>query len=190
MIERLLGRLAGALRRRRIPYMVIGGQAVLYYGSPRLTQDVDVTLGVDTDAYPAVNLLCREVGLKALVKRPKDFVQRTHVLPTSDLRSWLRVDFIFSNTSYERLAIRRSRQARVGHTTVRFVSLEDLIIHKLVAGRPIDVEDARVVMLKSRGRVDKSYVRHWLKQFEALEDVGTKPLAEFERLCQMNRGTL
>jgi hypothetical protein len=29
--------------------MVTGGQAVLLYGEPRLTKDIDVTLGVDTD---------------------------------------------------------------------------------------------------------------------------------------------
>lgn len=46
MFERLLERLAGSLDRHKIPYMVIGGQAVLVYGEPRLTRDIDVTVGV------------------------------------------------------------------------------------------------------------------------------------------------
>ena len=54
MIERLLKRLAETLEEAQIPYMIIGGQAVLFYGFPRLTQDVDVTLGVDIDAYAKV----------------------------------------------------------------------------------------------------------------------------------------
>ncbi|GAH87084.1 unnamed protein product, partial [marine sediment metagenome] len=29
--------------------MIIGGQAVLLYGEPRLTRDIDVTLGDDID---------------------------------------------------------------------------------------------------------------------------------------------
>ena len=29
--------------------MLIGGQAVLLYGEPRLTRDIDITLGVDVD---------------------------------------------------------------------------------------------------------------------------------------------
>jgi hypothetical protein len=49
MFEELLARLASHLSRHNLPYMVTGGQAVLLYGEPRLTKDIDVTLGVDTD---------------------------------------------------------------------------------------------------------------------------------------------
>ncbi|MDI3467220.1 MAG: hypothetical protein OJF50_006041 [Nitrospira sp.] len=47
MFTRLLERLATALDLAKIPYMIIGGQAVLLYGEPRLTRDIDVTLGID-----------------------------------------------------------------------------------------------------------------------------------------------
>ena len=46
MIENLLGRIGSALKAARIPYMVIGGQAVLLYGEPRMTRDIDVSLGI------------------------------------------------------------------------------------------------------------------------------------------------
>ncbi len=44
--ERLIGGVGGALSHRDIPFMLIGGQAVLLHGGPRLTQDIDITLGV------------------------------------------------------------------------------------------------------------------------------------------------
>ena len=182
MIEGLLARLAKALGARRIPYMLIGGQAVLFHGHPRLTQDVDVTLGVDTDAVAAILAVCRRAGLRPLVKRPQTFVRETHVLPAHDARSGLRVDLIFSNTPYERQAMRRVRRARVGQVTVPFASLEDVIVHKLVAGRPVDVEDARVLMVKHRGRMDARYIRHWLKQFASLGTLPHDPLASFDHL--------
>ena len=47
MFEKLLERIAQGLTNGGIPYMVIGGQAVLLYGEPRLTKDIDVTLGAD-----------------------------------------------------------------------------------------------------------------------------------------------
>ena len=47
MFERLLSRLAAALDSAKIPYMIIGGQAVLLYGEPRLTKDIDITLGIN-----------------------------------------------------------------------------------------------------------------------------------------------
>lgn len=38
--------------------MVIGGQAILLYGEPRLTRDIDITLGINVDelkSYSSVN---------------------------------------------------------------------------------------------------------------------------------------
>ena len=45
MYDRLLEKIALELDSRAIPYRVVGGQAVLLYGEPRLTRDIDVTLG-------------------------------------------------------------------------------------------------------------------------------------------------
>lgn len=42
---------------------------------------------------------------------------------------------------------------------------EDLIIHKLVAGRPRDIEDVRSILLKNPG-YDRAYVQRWLADFE------------------------
>jgi hypothetical protein len=47
MFENLLERIAQSLKNNGIPYMVIGGQAVLLYGEPRLTKVIDITLGAD-----------------------------------------------------------------------------------------------------------------------------------------------
>ena len=45
MFQSILKKIAKELNKFRIPYMVIGGQAVLLYGEPRLTKDIDITLG-------------------------------------------------------------------------------------------------------------------------------------------------
>jgi hypothetical protein len=44
--------------------MLIGGQAVLIYGRPRLTQDIDITLGIDTDKFQIIENVCKKLGLK------------------------------------------------------------------------------------------------------------------------------
>ncbi len=54
MFEQLLARLSLALDAAEISYMVIGGQAVLVYRDPRLTQDVDIVLGLAPDQLEAV----------------------------------------------------------------------------------------------------------------------------------------
>ncbi|NLF09683.1 MAG: nucleotidyltransferase family protein, partial [Pirellulaceae bacterium] len=54
MFEKLLKRIAVALNDAGLPYMIFGGQAVLLYGEPRLTRDIDISLGVDTSRSPAL----------------------------------------------------------------------------------------------------------------------------------------
>ncbi|MBI3318576.1 MAG: hypothetical protein HYZ90_05490, partial [Candidatus Omnitrophica bacterium] len=109
MIEQFLKRLAQTLDQEKIPYMIIGGQAAVIYGRPRFTQDVDITLGVDTDQFEKVLALCRSADLKPRSSEPRQFAEETKVLPAEDPISKLRVDFIFSNTPYERQAIDRTQ---------------------------------------------------------------------------------
>ena len=52
MFQSLLARLVLELEARGLPYMVIGGQAVLVHGEPRLTRDIDITLGVSNKLIP------------------------------------------------------------------------------------------------------------------------------------------
>jgi predicted nucleotidyltransferase len=165
MFKTLLAEIARELDGRRIPYMIIGGQAVLVYGEPRMTRDIDVTLGVGTERLGEILEATRKHHWRVLSDDPMPFVQRTMVLPCIDEASGIRLDFIFSFSPYERQAMDRIRRVDIDGTSVRFASPEDLIIHKIVAGRPRDLEDARIVLLKNPD-MDSAYIRHWLGQFE------------------------
>jgi hypothetical protein len=46
MFQKLIVATAEELEKHKIPYMIIGGHAVILYGEPRLTRDIDITLGV------------------------------------------------------------------------------------------------------------------------------------------------
>ncbi len=164
----LIGRLARALDALELPYMIIGGQAVLLYGEPRLTRDVDITLGITPDDLGKVLLVIKETRLRVLVEDPAAFVRQTWVLPALDDESGLRVDFIFSWTPYERQAIERARSVVIEGRPVRFAAVEDVILHKLLAGRAQDLEDIRTMLRKQS--VDLEYIRQWSAAFsEVLE---------------------
>jgi hypothetical protein len=179
MFEALLEQIAQGLDARRIPYMLIGGQAVLLYGEPRLTRDVDVTLGVGPDRLREILEWVRETQWRILVDSPAQFVTQTLVLPCLQEESGIRVDLIFSLSPYERQAIQRGRPITVGKTAVRYASVEDLVIHKVVAGRARDLEDVRSVLLKNP-EMDADYTRKWLREIDA--DGEKKLLANFEEL--------
>ena len=64
VFEELLKRLAVALEGAALPYMVFGGQAVLLYGEPRLTRDIDITVGVDPSQPVPVLRVIEELQLR------------------------------------------------------------------------------------------------------------------------------
>ncbi len=143
MYQTLLAKLARALDAARIPYMVIGGQAVLLHGEPRLTRDIDVTVGVDAGE------------LKRVMKAVAEAIARV-------------VTVVFDRVP------------------VRFAAVEDLVIHKLVAGRPRDIEDIAGV-LRRRPTLDLEYLHKWLTSFR---EVLNRDLAsDFKSIQESLSGT-
>lgn len=165
MFQRLLKKVSLQLKKNSIPYMVIGGQAVLLYGEPRLTKDIDIALGVGVRELKKLKETISPLGLKILVERDEEFVERNMVLPTLDEKSGIRVDFIFSFSPYGRQAIERAKDIKLGRSLVRFASLEDVVIHKVIAGRARDLEDIQSILLKNQ-RYDSDYIEKWLKEFD------------------------
>jgi len=170
MIEELIQKIGRHLDENDIAYMIIGGQAVLLYGSPRLTRDIDITLGIDTDKFHLIANLCREQGLKLLPHNPADFANKTKVLPAEESKSRIRVDFIFSFTPYEAQAINRAKEIPMNDYPVKFASCEDVIIHKMLAARAVDIEDVKNILIKNRNSIDLKYTERWLLEFSRISE--------------------
>ncbi len=73
-------------------------------------------------------------------------------------------------------------KVRIINEEVSFASVEDVVIHKIFAGRPRDIEDVRAILLKNRD-VDVEYIRRWLKDFDSLPE-GEGVLATFEAILK------
>lgn len=155
--------------------MLIGGQAVLLHGEPRLTHDIDITLAALPDRLPDLLEVCRYTGLSALPQNVEEFVRRTFVLPTGAVDSAIRVDFIFSSTMYESEAIDRAEDVMMAGIPVPFATAEDLVLHKLFAARPRDLEDAAGVVRRKGHQLDWDYLRRWAREFAAVPGRETLP---------------
>jgi len=160
-------RICRELNKHTIPYMIVGGQAVLLYGEPRLTRDIDITLGVDRNRLKDVVAIAKKLKLKILPDDVENFVSETMVLPVLG-RKGIRIDFIFSFTDYEKNAIARARKIVSDGIEICYASPEDVIIQKIFAGRERDIEDARIIIAKQK--VDNAYILKWLKEFGKIMD--------------------
>jgi hypothetical protein len=80
MFKKLLKKIANELNTHNIPYMIIGGQAVLHYGEPRPTKDIDITLGIGIDGLKDTNSIIQKLNLKILInKHDKEHYPLNHL---------------------------------------------------------------------------------------------------------------
>ncbi len=165
MFRKLLNKISNELDKHKIPYMVIGGQAVLLYGEPRLTKDIDITLDMGIEGYPKVKEVIENLFFRILVDNPEEFLKKTMVLPTIEEKSGVRIDFIFSFSPYEKQAIGSAIDVKINNKMVKFASLEDVIIHKIIASRARDIEDVKTILLKNPDYNSK-YIYKWLGEFD------------------------
>jgi uncharacterized nucleotidyltransferase DUF6036 len=171
----------GALDACEVPAMLIGGVAVIAHGVPRTTLDVDATIEGALADLDALVEAWGQLGLAPRVEGALEFARRHQTLLLNDERHDVPVDVTLAWLPFEAEAIARSELVRLGDLRVRVPRVEDLLVYKLIARRPKDLDDAERLLLLYRDRVVASRLRGAVAEFaEVLEDEG--PLRELERL--------
>lgn len=181
MLQKLLVKVVKELTKGGIPYIIIGGQAVNMHGIVRATQDIDITLGIDTTHIGKLKKIISKLNLMYLKNAPDEFAKRYWIMPVYDLKSKVKIDFAFSFSPFEKSAIERATEVEINNTKIKFCSVEDLIIFKIVANREIDLYDVRNILIVN-SEFDKRYILNWLKQFE--ETTGEKYTERFNKILK------
>lgn len=158
------------LTSRGLRYAVIGGIALQKWGEPRLTRDVDITLDASAgDAGDLVRLVTKRFPSRT--EDPVLFAQRTRMALVK-ASNGVDVDIALAFPGYEDELFRRALDYEIEPgKAIRICSAEDLVIHKVVAGRPQDVSDVQAIVERQGEQLDAAYIRHWLKAFsDSLSD--------------------
>jgi hypothetical protein len=147
-----------------------------------MTADVDLTVEVAPDAVPALVAAVEGCGLALRVRKDVDaFVTRTRVLPFAHEATGIGLDIVLAGPGLEEGFLERAVRVPIGEVAVPVISPEDLIVTKVLAGRPKDVEDVRGVLAERAERLDLGYVRDMLSRLEsALGQSDLLPLLESE----------
>ena len=164
---RALGAVLGALGVR---WYVFGAQAVLVWGRPRLTGDVDVTLFLDPEDPEAFVVAMAQAGFDLRVPNVRDFVARTRVFPFTHTDSGLALDAVLGGPGLEEEFLRTARQVDIGGVTVPVIGPEELIVTKVLAGRTKDLDDVRGILVAQEGSLDLQRVRTLVHALEAAID--------------------
>ena len=77
------------------------------------------------------------------------------------LRRTVPVDLLLPRDAHDEQVLKRRRRKALGALKLWVISAEDLILHKLKAGRPRDFEDSLSVIVRQGDRLDLEYLSHW-----------------------------
>ena len=170
--------------RMGTPYAVMGGIAVRVYGIPRPTYDVDFTAAIPRERLAEFYGEIRSLGYTLPQQYESGWVDEVAGMPLVKVRLYLEhrgvdVDVFLAESEFQKQLIARRQRHQLDGQPVYFVSPEDLVLLKLLAGRPRDISDVGDVIF-TEGQLDEPYMLHWAEQLgikEALETI----LAEHSR---------
>lgn len=146
-------------------WYVFGAQAVVVHGVPRLSADVDVTLELTPDAPERFASDMRAAGFALRVDDP-EFVRRTRVMPFVHESSGMPLDVVLAGSGLEEEFLERAVSMRIGDTEVPVIEMADLIIAKVLAGRPKDLEDVAALWRLHHSRIDAERILRTLRLLE------------------------
>lgn len=167
--EKLIKQIGKILADLKISYIITGGIAVVVWGRPRFTADIDIVvelkqkkikqlasrlLGIDKDVY------LDEIAINEALKRKGEF---NFIHPASGLK----VDFwILTNDAFDKERIKRKIIKKIGGQKLFFTSPEDLILMKLKWFKEThstrQLEDIESI-LKIQKKLDFKYIKKWAK---------------------------
>lgn len=166
-------------RERGWGFCFIGGLAVLRWGEPRLTRDIDLTIlaGFGTEA-PVVDGLLHRFDVR--VEEARQFALHNRVaLLRAD--NGVPIDVALGALDFEQRSVDRASLWDVGGASLLTCSADDLLVHKVFAGRERDWLDVEGIVIRQGGAVDRDLV---LVELTPLLELKGK-LGDLERLREL-----
>ena len=162
-MEELLAYITSELDKRRIEYMVSGSLAMNAYASARMTRDIDIVIQLNVENIDSFSEIFRG---EYYFHKPsvEEEITRQGMFNIIDFKTGFKVDFIIlKHDLYRETEFNRKQRSDVFGTEIWVVTLEDLIISKLIwtnqmfsSQQILDVQN-----LIDNKDLDRDYVKYW-----------------------------
>lgn len=169
-IAALLQRIVPCFQGERTPYVLIGAWALVAWGRPRATNDLDFLVLVNQGDIERLSQRLTRGGMEL----DETWLEWNPLLRDSQRRfqsQGVTIDILFPRDSHDQQVFLRKRKKRMDGHYYWVVSLEDFVLQKLKVGRPRDFEDATSVMDRFRDKLDREYLAHWARQLGVMEEL-------------------
>jgi len=153
-------------------FCYIGGLAVLRWGEPRFTRDLDVTVLCPFGREDNVVGPLLQAGYGGRIPDAPEFARQNRVA-LLQAPSGIPIDLALGALPFEECMVERSSLFQFDpNCPLRTCSAEDLVILKLFAFRPRDILDAETVASRQESTFDWHYVE---RNLQPLADAKEQP---------------
>jgi hypothetical protein len=154
-----------ALAGARIAHAFGGALALAYYGEPRTTVDIDVNVFVSSERFEEVRAVLAAAGVDR-------FPDAATIRRDGQGRAFWGsnpVDLFFAYGDIHEAMRRDARQVPFGEGAIPVLSVEHLVVSKVVFDRPKDWIDLEQVLTANPG-LDVNEVDRWLRHIVGSDD--------------------
>jgi hypothetical protein len=177
LIFRVLKQLWEVLERLQLPAAVMGGIAVSLWKHVRATQDVDLLIGVEPGREADLLDALRAAGFRPKRDPPVMLLGELRLLQLLyepiGAHIDVQVDLLLADSEYHLGALDRRIPAPLpaAGVTVSVLTCEDLVLHKLYAGRLLDLADVGALLRANRSTLDVAYLAEWAERLNLSDDL-------------------
>jgi predicted nucleotidyltransferase len=148
------------LEQEGVRYVLIGALAASLRGQPRVTADVDLVIGADVARALRLISSLSSSRFEPLFPDVEEVVRRSFMLPLRHRYTGVKVDMALGVSGFEKQLIERAEKMMIAGQSVPVATAEDLLLMKVLAGRPRDDQDVHGIIAARGATMDWEYCRH------------------------------
>jgi hypothetical protein len=175
--------LTRALEALGSPSAVIGGVAVIASGVSRATVDIDATVSAQAVEPERLAAALAQQDILPRIESAVEFARSRHIFLAEHRPSGVPVDISLAWLPFEEEAIAAAEVREFAGVRTRVARPEDLVIYKMVAARPRDLDDIENLLAVHGRAMNLRRVRAVVSDFAAVLEDEERP-ATLERLLR------
>jgi predicted house-cleaning NTP pyrophosphatase (Maf/HAM1 superfamily) len=125
--------------------------------------DVDVIVAASPDEIKRLTELVLAAGFKKVRSVSQPIGEDKLVVESKE---GYRADISQAKAEHDVEAVKRGEKIGIFDVDVWVVAPENLVLQKLVLGRPKDIKDAVAVLMRQRGKLDEGYLKDWASKLK------------------------
>jgi len=131
----------------KVEFVIVGGYALAFHGHPRMTGDIDLLVGVETENSQKILEALKDFGFGSLGLKQSDFTKPGQVVQLGYPPKRIDIMTSIDGVSWEQIK-KNAVYSSLDNLSIAFISLDDFLENKRATGRPKDIADAEALKLK------------------------------------------